>query len=295
MPLELKRFETLDINLSDNNILVIPQQLCKIDGWMNGNAGSIKSCAAILCPNGTFNQFGHESLGNPCLTCERLSRDPHLGHTHCEDFTSERETLTKLYESTGGDFWTSAKSWRSEAPICTWEGLLCENGDRQDNERITSIRLDANGLSGTLPSEVWTLPNLRTLSLNNNPRLVVDLGGLAAAARTLEVLYLSQTNMRSLEGISAATSLKELHVTGNGIDGTFPDELFALSHSIEAIHLAENNFFGSFPTNIGDMTNLHSIFAYQNDFISTIPSELGKLKYLKHLGKSNGFKYSART
>ena len=254
---------------------------------MNGRVGSVKSCSAILCPNGTFNQFGHESLGNPCLACERLSRDPYLGHTHCEDFTSERETLTKLYVRTGGDFWTSATSWLSEAPICTWEGLLCENGDRQDTERITSIRLDANGLSGTLPSEVWTLPNLRTLSLDNNPLLVVDLVGLKAAARTLEVLHLSQTNMRSLEGISSATSLKELHVTGNGIDGTFPDELFALSHSIEALHLGENNFFGSFPTKIGDMTNLRSIFAYQNDFLSTIPSELGKLKYLKHLGKWN--------
>jgi hypothetical protein len=111
--------------------------------------------------------------------------------------------------------------------------------------------------------------------------------GLKAAAQTLELLHLSETNMRSLEGISSATSLKELHVTGNGIDGTFPDELFALSHSIEVLHLAENNFFGSFPTKIGEMTNLHSIFAYQNDFLSTIPSELGKLKYLKHLGKWN--------
>jgi Leucine-rich repeat (LRR) protein len=288
VPLELKRFESLDINLADNKILVVPQQLCEIGGWMNGKVGSVASCSAILCPKGTFNQFGHESPGNPCLPCEQLSLDPYLGHTRCEDFTSERETLSKLYEGTGGEFWTSASNWRSEAPICTWEGVACENGDRQDAEGITSIRLDANGLSGTLPSEVWTLPSLRMLSLNNNPQLVVNLEGLKVAAQTLEVLYLSQTKMKSLEGISAATSLKELHITGNGIEGSFPEELFALSNTIEALHLAENHFWGSFPTKLGEMTNIRSIYAYKNDFLSTIPSELGKLKYLNDLGMSDG-------
>jgi Leucine-rich repeat (LRR) protein len=288
VPLELKRFVSLDIQLGGNEILVIPQELCEISGWMNGMVGSLASCSAILCPKGTFNQFGRELPGNPCLACEPLAGDPYLGHDHCEDFTSERDTLNKLHKVAGGEFWKNASLWQSEAPICSWEGVACENGDLQDAEGITSLRLDANGLSGTLPSDVWSLPSLRLLSLNDNPRLKVNLEGVEAGPRSLEVLQLSQTNMESLEGISALTSLKELHVTGNGIAGTFPEELLELSNTIEALYIAENHFFGSLPTKIGEMTRLRSLFAYENDFLSTIPSEIGRLSYLKQLGMLYG-------
>jgi Leucine-rich repeat (LRR) protein len=286
VPAALSRFESLNIDLADNKIMEIPPVLCQIGGWMEGKAQLVGTCNAILCPKGHFNQFGHESPGNPCLPCDNLKDDQYLGKIRCEDFTSERDTLNKIFHESGGEFWSNATNWKTEAPICSWEGVLCENGDLQDSEGITLLRLDNNGLSGTLPSEVWTLPSLRYLSLKNNPNLFVNFDGLENAAETLEVLYLTETGLASLGGISAATRLQELHLTGNDIKGTFPEELFALSNTLQSLYLANNLFYGSLPTKLGKMSNLRAFYAFENNFMSTIPSELGRLKYLKVLGKS---------
>lgn len=219
IPAELSKFDFLDINLAGNKIFEIPEELCNIDGWMGGHAGDIGNCSAILCPKGTFNQFGHQTLGNPCLPCSKLVDVVFLGQTRCENFTSERDTLNLLYDATGGEFWNSSTFWKSDDPICTWGGVLCGDGDLQDTHGITSIILDGNDLSGTLPSDIWTLPSLRSFSVKGNPNLVVTFEGLANAANTLEVLYLSDVTMPSLRGISAATNLKELHITGNDLKG----------------------------------------------------------------------------
>lgn len=283
IPIELRRFDELDINLADNKILAIPAELCGISGWMGGRIGEVESCSAILCPRGSFNQFGHESPSNPCEPCGQLSTSPYMGHTHCEDFTSERETLNKIFEATGGEFWSKASKWQSEAPICSWEGIACEDGDLQDADGITSIQLDRNGLSGTIPSDIWTLPSLRTLSLENNPGLVINFNGLSAA-KSLEILRISQTNVNSLDGIAAARGLKEVHLSGIGIQSIFPDDIVALSSTIEYLNISENRFFGVIPSTIGQLTNLRSFSAQSNDFLSTIPSEIGNLKYLSSLG-----------
>lgn len=219
VPSELLKFDSLDIHLAGNEILEIPEPLCKIDDWMQGNAKLIGNCSAILCPSGTFNQYGYQTPGNPCLSCSHLKDVAYLGQTRCESFTSERDTLINLFESTGGEFWKNNKFWHSDDPICTWSGLLCEDGDLQDTHGITSIMLDGNGLSGILPSDVWTLPSLRSLSVNGNPNLVVRFEGLENAADTIEALYLSGVQMVSLSGISAAISLKELDITGNELKG----------------------------------------------------------------------------
>jgi hypothetical protein len=220
IPATLQKFDLLDINLAGNLIVDIPTQLCTIDGWMGGNVGTVGNCNAILCPKGTFNQFGKESVSNPCQMCSELADIDYIGQTRCEDFTSERETLNVLFSNTGGEFWNVSTNWQSEAPICSWEGILCEDGDLQDTEGITSIQLDANGLDGTLPSVIWTLPSLRFFSVRENPGLHLDFDGLANAAETLEVLYLSKVKIKSVEGISQATGLKEIHLTGNDLTGT---------------------------------------------------------------------------
>jgi Leucine-rich repeat (LRR) protein len=220
IPLVLAKFDKLDLSLAGNDIEEIPNELCRISGWMQGNVGAVGNCSAILCPAKTFNQFGRHSPGNPCLKCSHLEDVKSLGQTRCENFTSERESLNSLYSATGGEFWKNNTGWQTEAPICSWDGVLCEDGDLQDTEGITTIRLDENGLSGTLPSEVWTLPALRYLSVKRNPGLQVNFEGLTNVADTLETLYLSGVRMSSLDGISQATSLRELHLTGNDLKGT---------------------------------------------------------------------------
>lgn len=283
--MELSKFRALDINLANNKILVIPNELCSKPGWMQGQVGTIGGCSAILCPAGTFNQFGHESDSAPCDQCDLLQDDPYLGHVNCENFSSERNTLLKLYEGAGGEFWENSTNWLTEAPICSWQGVKCSDGDKQDLEGVVALQLEENGLSGTLPSEVWTLPALRTLNVKKNNGLHVDLNGLSSASDTLEVLDVSSTTISSLSGLGSATNLKQLGIDGNRLKGTFPLEILQLSGSLEMLYMANNLFYGTLPTELGLMTKLNTLQLQGNDFLSTIPTELGLLQDLRILGK----------
>jgi Leucine-rich repeat (LRR) protein len=312
VPSELERFEFLDIDLAGNRIEWIPEDLCKIDGWMQGNSKFVGNCSAILCPKGTFNQFGHQTPESRCLPCSHLDDTAYLGNTNCEEFSSERETLSQLFAATGGEFWKENESWQSDAPICSWSRIRCEDGDLQDNQGITTIQLDENDLFGTLPSVVWTLPALRHFSASGNPNLNVDLIDLVRAADTLEALRLSNVHILALDGISGASSLRFLHISDNLLKGkacfqmkhclfyqvfvdslfpspppigTFPAELFRLSNTLESLYMSQNLFFGTLPTMVGRLTNLKTFDAFSNDFLSTMPTELGALKDLEALGK----------
>jgi Leucine-rich repeat (LRR) protein len=219
IPRELSKFKFLDINLAGNVIETIPEELCSIPGWMQGHAGEIGNCSAILCPVGTFNQFGRHTPENACLECSHLASIKLLGQTHCKDFTTERDTLSKLFVETGGEFWENGTSWNTDAPICSWFGILCSDGDLQDAAGVTHITLESIGLSGTLPSEIWTLPVLRSFKLDGNEGLIVNFEGIANAADTLEVLSLAHTKMSSVEGLGSLTSLKKLSLAGNELTG----------------------------------------------------------------------------
>jgi len=282
VPSNLVKFENLDLNLAGNQIEKIPPELCAIEGWMNGMVKTVGNCSAILCPQGTFSQHGYHTPDDPCLPCTHLELVPYLGQNHCENFSSEGVTLDILYDALGGEFWDDNEGWKTNAPICSWKGVLCQDGDRQDTSGITAINLSENGLEGTLPSEVWTLPTLRRLNVKGNPELLVRLDGLQKA-KALEVMNLSEVRLPSMNGISQASNLKILHATGNQLNGEFPEELFQLSDTLESLFLAYNLFNGPIPTRIGELTKLEAFYAFKNDFISTIPTEVGLMTNLKVL------------
>lgn len=283
LPQSLAKFGFLDINLAGNQIESIPGEFCAKDGWMHGNVGLIDNCNAILCPPGSFNQYGFETPTTKCVPCNLLEDKKYLGQTHCDDFASERKTLLSLFESTSGEFWVNNDLWNTDAPICSWWGLRCEDGDLQDEEGITSIQLEGNGLSGTLPS-IWSLPRLREFRVSGNPDLHVDLKSMHAVG-SLEVLQLSQIKLSNLNNLAKATNLRDLYISGNHMKGTFPPELFELSNTLESLYMSQNFFFGALPTMIGKLSKLKRLDIFSNDFLSTIPSELGSLSDLETLGK----------
>jgi Leucine-rich repeat (LRR) protein len=219
IPEDLARFSYLDINLAGNEIVEISAGLCNLSGWLQGHVGQVGNCSAILCPRGTFNQFGYHLPENPCLPCSHLDGVSSLGNTHCEDFTTERDTLEKLFADTGGEFWENSTSWNSETPICSWFGVRCGERDAQDTSGITHITLESNGLSGTLPSEIWTLPALKSFIMDGNTGLLVNFEGVAKAADTLESLSLSHVKISSIDGIGSLTGLKKLSLVGNDLTG----------------------------------------------------------------------------
>ncbi|KAG7337090.1 RHS repeat-associated core domain containing protein [Nitzschia inconspicua] len=291
IPPKLVRFSFFDLNLAENKIVEIPKEICGLRGWMQGYVGLVGNCSAILCPRGTFNQFGYHLPENPCLRCSHLDDLPFLGNTHCEDFSSERDTLEKLFDDTGGEFWGNSTSWYTNAPVCSWFGVRCADGDPQDTSGITHITLEANGLSGTLPSEIWTLPSLKSFKMDENEGLVINLEGVSNAADTLDSLSLSHVKITSLDGIGSLTNLKKLSLVGNELAGTFPEELFKLSNTLESLYIGYNLLYGPLPSRLGVMSQLQVFNAFDNNFFSTIPSELARMQNLRTLVLSENLIY----
>lgn len=222
LPSSLEQFDALDIDLAGNKIEGISSELCKKGGWMKGEVEMVGGCNAILCPQGQYNEHGRQkSVESPCQPCEDLVGVPYLGQTGCKSFEGERGALSLLYSATGGKQWTSKEKWDSDSPICSWEGIECDEGSAQDDTGVTAVKLEKKNLAGSLPTALWSLPSLRTLLLSGNSDLSISFDGLSNAADTLEVLQISDTKIESIEGIEQALSLKELFIDENGLTGTF--------------------------------------------------------------------------
>jgi hypothetical protein len=88
--------------------------------------------------------------------------------------TPECEGLVALYETLDGDNWTNNNGWLDTNTPCSWDGVDCTGN------RVTSLDLSTNNLSGTLPSEIGNLSSLSSLLLSDNP----DLGGPMPGAMT---------------------------------------------------------------------------------------------------------------
>jgi Leucine-rich repeat (LRR) protein len=220
LPTGLRNFEDLFIDVAGNRIQSIPTVLCQKSKWMYGAVGDIGTCDAILCPAGFYSDSGRQdSPDEPCRVCP-VGEAQFLGQTLCQVFESEREILQHLFDETGGSGWVKKESWGTNDPLCSWQGVTCV-GDQQDEEGVESIDLSFNGLTGTLPSDFWSLPQLLEVSLRGNDQVVVHFVGMSKERTVIEILDLSNTHVESLEGLEDAVHVKELYLDETGLSGKF--------------------------------------------------------------------------
>lgn len=223
IPSSLSVFEKLFIDLADNYITSIPLALCGKSGWMNGAVGEVQNCNSILCPVGYFSDLGRQDVAErPCTKCD-IESNAFLGQTTCRADDSERATLNRLFEETGGSSWEKKTNWGTEAPICSWEGVSCV-GDAQDDEGVETLNLSSNRLQGALPSTIYSLPSLTELGLRDNGNLTVSLVGLRNAGDKLKVLDVSYTTLKDLVELGQAKELTEFYADRCGLSGESSDE-----------------------------------------------------------------------
>lgn len=168
--------------------------------------------------------------------------------------------------------------------MCQWYGVGCST----DGSTVSSLKLGANNLLGTIPPDLFDLPGLKELWLFSNP-INFNFTGIERA-NNLTTLLLDGTGLVSLDGLGKGTSLVHLDLSFNQINGTFPyDEIYTLVN-LKTLSLAYNNLMGGLVSYAFDkLVDLQKIRLDSNFFIGDLPdfADFGKLDSLDLA--NNGF------
>jgi hypothetical protein len=275
------RFQKIDLYLEGNRIAGIDQELCDNDDWMSGNVGSF-GCEAILCPSGTsggrrkFSDVGCELC--PTATLE----DAYLGQVGCgkesSQITGERGILALFHKRMGGSGWRLSDNWNTDASICSWHGIDCD-----EDGSVASIQLGSNNLVGNFPTEIYTLPKLMHLKLHDN-NIAMDFTGIENA-RNLQTLVLDNTGLKSLNGVGQARSLVELKVGHNSLSGDLPEELSRLIN-LRTLDVSHNSLSGFLPYWLRGLVSLTTLLASDNTFSGPM-NDMASLSDLEYVDLSS--------
>ena len=163
---------------------------------------------------------------------------------------TDRDVLIAFYHATNGRDWHHRTNWLSDGPLDKWHGVATD-GDG----RVTSMSLNVNWLSGSLPSELGSLPRLERLHLSRN--------------------HLSGPIPPELGNLS---KLRMLYLSNNQLTDSIPPELANLAN-LEELDLSLNAFSGPIPSEFRDFADLHD-FDLDEFFMKTGQSRQSGLFWL---------------
>nr|XP_043634547.1 putative receptor-like protein kinase At3g47110 [Erigeron canadensis] len=176
-------------------------------------------------------------------------------------------------------------SWNSSSDFCDWSGVSCGKRHR----RVIAIRLQSQGLQGSLSPHVGNMSFLRVLSLGNNSfqgTIPCELGRLSR----LRILALSWNKFKGVipTNLSGCSNLKKLWLNKNNLVGSIPMEISFLSTLTELV-FHENQLTGGIPPFLANLSSIEILSLTRNPLGGSIPHTLGRWKRIKefYLGVCN--------
>jgi Leucine-rich repeat (LRR) protein len=195
---------------------------------------------------------------------------------------SDRLALEAFFKSTGGAGWTDKTGWMTDAELGDWHGVEVD-----EEGRVAALKLQDNGLAGTLPSDIQQLSALQILTLHKNQLsgpIPAELGQLGALMDlSLDENQLTGPIPAELGQLGALMSLA-LHV--NQLSGPIPAELGQLG-ALCVLGLHKNQLSGPIPAELGQLGALMSLGLHENQLSGPIPAELGQMGALENLALFN--------
>ena len=230
IPSALGKLRSLETLVLGNNRLAgqVPPQLGMLaslkildlgvhDDGNGGITGPLPPELAKLTRVGRFNTYGTGLCLPSALASWHARIQDKDDMPRCGGVVgSDRETLTALYNATGGANWTNNNGWLSDRPIGEWHGVTADRAGR-----VTRLSLNSNGLAGTLPPELGGLSGLGALYLHGNGGLTGSLPSEMRQLTGLSTLYTFGT------GLCLPPSLADWHSaigTKNTISACFAQE-----------------------------------------------------------------------
>lgn len=277
VPEELGFLMGLDLEVHSNEIEGFPDAFCTKLDWNAGAVGTY-GCEGFLCPPGTASPIGRSMNDTTeCQVCPGPASAPFYGTTSCDQGPSEREILVNLYNDLQGDQWYRNDFWLTKTDICEWYGIACSNG------KVIEINLRGNNLRGLPGPEIFDLRELHILWLYSNP-ITFSFEKIGRAAK-LQDLRLDSTNLHSLHGIGAASSLISFDARFTGLKGPLSQEILRLTN-LRMLSLGHNDLTGTLPKSFGNLKYLLSLRLSSNSLTGPLPS-FDDVHYLKEVDLSN--------
>lgn len=212
---------------------------------------------------------------------------------------SEYNALEMFFHAMHGEDWRWIRdepTWHfpssNEVPCSDgWQGLNCiinSVGEPSVNGEcsISSISLKHQRLFGFLPSTLVMLTGLTSLILESNfitSTIPTEFGSFA----NLSEINLNDNDIQGTlpTELSQLSSLSVLCVAANRLNGSIPTILGSVT-SLVFLALGSNSFTGHIPTELSNLPEIKMLLLHSNPLRGTIPTEMGLLTQLKdfHVG-----------
>ena len=192
---------------------------------------------------------------------------------------TDREVLEVFYYATGGPEWNNRTNWLSDLPLSDWFGV-----ETDGDGRVTSLILESNRLTGTIPPVLSKLTRLKDLNLGEGNRLSGAIPPELGQLSQLQTLNLwdSQLSGGIPPELGGLTHLRKLALAANRLTGAIPPELGQLSR-LQDLSLGGNRLTGAIPPVLGQLTQLQWLELGDSQLSGAIPPELGGLTQLHTL------------
>ncbi|CUG87556.1 GP46-like surface antigen, putative [Bodo saltans] len=216
----------------------------------------------------------------------------------------QASVLMDFYNSSHPEGWTHNDGWGSTNCSIPWYGVTCNGAS------ITSIELNSNNITGTLPSS-WsslvnisrlslcgnlllsgTLPpewssmtNIATLLLYYNPILSGTLPPEWSSMSKLITLYIFGTNVSGTlpSSWTNMTSMVDLQLYSSPLSGSLPPEWSSMSKLVQ-LYIMATNISGTLPSTWSSMTSMTGLQLHSNSMLSgSLPPEWSSMSKLSTL------------
>ncbi|CAD6254566.1 unnamed protein product [Miscanthus lutarioriparius] len=203
--------------------------------------------------------------------------------------STDRLWLLEFKKAITSDPQQALVSWNDTTHFCSWKSVQCS---AKHPNRVTSLRLQNQGLAGPISPSLGNLTFLRILILSTNSftgEIPPSLGHLHRLQELnlinntlqdlphgLQQLILGYNNLTGTipDSLANITALFVFGFESNSIEGSIPSEFAKLS-GLQYLYMGGNNFSGSFPQPILNLSSLTELNAADCDLSGDLPPNIG--------------------